>query len=99
MNLEKTVNICAIVLLLGLALCAMMVMQHLSWFDMASRSPGMAQRSTIRRSGISSFMAGRTLPSDITSRSAGRSTTTAFSHVIAIGLLRKIVFSSVLMIV
>ena len=28
MNLEKTVNICAIVLLLGLALCAMMVMQH-----------------------------------------------------------------------
>ena len=27
MNLEKTVNICAIVLLLGLAVCAMMVMQ------------------------------------------------------------------------
>ena len=27
LNLEKTVNICAIVLLLGLAVCAMMVMQ------------------------------------------------------------------------
>ena len=43
MNLEKTVNIIAIVLLLGLAVCAMMVMQNTTESNVVTTKAAMHQ--------------------------------------------------------